>query len=74
MNYMKQNYQNFDTGNNPNSRRSRGNRKNKFIYCLSKLTDDGIKDEQIYISTPRLDEKLSKFYAKKEMEELKNSQ
>ena len=34
--------------------------------------DDGIKNEQIYLSTPELDEKLSKFYAEKEMEMAKN--
>ena len=47
---------------------------NLFIVYQRLTGDDGIKDEQIYISTPKLDEKLSKFYADKEMEQLENSQ
>ena len=43
---------------------------NLFIIYQRLTGDDGIKDEQIYISTPKLDEKLSKFYADKEMEQL----
>ena len=31
-------------------------------------------NEEIYISTPALDEKLGKFYSDKEMEMLENSQ
>ena len=76
MNYVKKNYQKFDTGNNPNSYEGVEviEKTNLFIVYQRLTGDDGIKNEQIYISTPKLDEKLSKFYAKKEMEELKNSQ
>ena len=66
----------FDTGNNPNSYEGVEviEKTNLFIVYQRLTGDDGIKNEQIYISTPKLDEKLSKFYAKKEIEELKNSQ
>ncbi len=76
MNYVKKNYQKFDTGNNPNSYEGVEviEKTNLFIVYQRLTDDDGIKNEQIYISTPKLDEKLSKFYAKKEIEDLKNSQ
>ena len=47
---------------------------NLFIVYQRLTGDDGIKDEQIYISTPELDEKLVKFYAEKELGESNNSQ
>ncbi len=76
MNYVKKNYQKFDTGNNPNSYEGVEviEKTNLFIVYQRLTGDDGIKDEQIYISTPQLDEKLVKFYAKKELEEAKKSQ
>ena len=72
MNYVKKNYENFDTGNNPNSYEGVEviEKTNLFIVYQRLTGDDGIKDEQIYISTPKLDEKLSKFYANKEMKQL----
>ena len=45
-------------------------KSNLFIVYQRLNGDDGIKNEQIYISTPKLDEKLSKFYADKEMEQM----
>ena len=47
---------------------------NLFIVYQRLTGDDGIKDEQIYISTPELDEKLVKFYAEKELEQKENAQ
>ena len=72
MNYVKKNYNDFDTGNNPNAYEGVEvfEKTNLFIIYQRLTGDDGIKDEQIYISTPKLDEKLSKFYADKEMEQL----
>ncbi len=72
MNYVKKNYNEFDTGNNPNSYEGVEvfEKTNLFIIYQRLNGDDGIKNEQIYISTPKLDEKLSKFYADKEMEQL----
>ena len=72
MNYVKKNYNDFDTGNNPNAYEGVEvfEKTNLFIIYQRLTGDDGIKDEQIYISTPQLDEKLSKFYASKEMEQL----
>ena len=74
MNYVKKNYQNFDTGNNPNAYEGIEllEKTNLFIVYQRLTGDDGIKNEQIYLSTPELDEKLSKFYAEKEMEITKN--
>ena len=45
---------------------------NLFVVYQRITGEDGIKNEQIYLSTPELDEKLSKFYAEKEMEMPKN--
>ena len=72
MNYVKKNYNDFDTGNNPNAYEGVEvfEKTNLFIVYQRLTGDDGIKDEQIYISTPKLDEKLSKFYANKEMKQL----
>ena len=36
--------------------------------------DQGVIDEQIYISTPKLDEKLMKFMQDMEMQVMKDSQ
>ena len=76
MNYVKKNYKKFDTGENPNAYEGVEviEKINLFIVYQRLTGDDGIKDEQIYISTPELDEKLVKFYAEKELGESKNSQ
>ena len=76
MNYVKKNYKKFDTGENPNAYEGVEviEKINLFIVYQRLTGADGIKDEQIYISTPELDEKLVKFYAEKELGESKNSQ
>ena len=76
MNYVKKNYKKFDTGENSNAYEGVEviEKINLFIVYQRLTGDDGIKDEQIYISTPELDEKLVKFYAEKELGESKNSQ
>ncbi len=76
MNYVKKNYKKFDTGENPNAYEGVEviEKINLFVVYQRLTGDDGIKDEQIYISTPELDEKLVKFYAEKELGESKNSQ
>jgi len=76
MNYVKKNYKKFDTGENPNAYEGVEviEKINLFIVYQRLTGDDGIKDEQIYISTPELDEKLVKFYAEKELGESNNSQ
>ena len=47
---------------------------NFFVVYQRESGEDGIMNEEIYISTPALDEKLGKFYADKEMEMIQNSQ
>ena len=76
MNYVKKNYKKFDTGENPNAYEGVEviEKTNLFIVYQRLTGDDGIKDEQIYISTPELDEKLVKFYAEKELEQKENAQ
>jgi len=76
MNYVKKNYKNFDTGENPNSYEGVEviEKDNLFIVYQRLTGDGGIKNEQIYISTPEQDEKLIKFYAEKETGQSQNSQ
>ena len=76
MNYVKKNYKKFDTGENPNAYEGVEviEKINLFIVYQRLTGDDGVKDEQIYISTPELDEKLIKFYAEKELEQKENAQ
>ena len=76
MNYVKENYKNFDTGENPNSYEGVEviEKDNLFIVYQRLTGDDGIKNEQIYISTLEQDEKLIKFYAEKETGQSQNSQ
>ena len=76
MNYVKKNYKKFDTGENPNAYEGVEviEKINLFIVYQRLTGDDGVKDEQLYISTPELDEKLVKFYAEKELGESNNSQ
>ena len=47
---------------------------NKFIVYQRIPNDQGVIDEQIYISTPKLDEKLMKFMQDMEMQVMKDSQ
>lgn len=76
MNYVKKNYKNFDTGENPNSYEGVEviEKDNLFIVYQRLTGDGGIKNEQIYISTLEQDEKLIKFYAEKETGQSQNSQ
>ena len=76
MNYVKKNYKKFDTGENPNAYEGVEviEKINLFIVYQRLTGDDGVKDEQLYISTPELDEKLIKFYAEKELEQKENAQ
>ena len=76
MNYVKKNYKNFDTGENPNSYEGVEviEKDNLFIVYQRLTGDDGIKNEQIYISTLEQDEKLIKFYGEKETGQSQNSQ
>ena len=76
MNYVKKNYKNFDTGENPNSYEGVEviEKDNLFIVYQRLTGDGGIKNEQIYISTTEQDEKLIKFYAEKETGQSQNSQ
>ena len=76
MNYVKKNYKNFDTGENPNSYEGVEviEKDNLFIVYQRLTGDDGIKNEQVYISTLEQDEKLIKFYAEKETGQSQNSQ
>ena len=76
MNYVKKNYKKFDTGENSNAYEGVEviEKINLFIVYQRLTGDDGVKDEQIYISTPELDKKLIKFYAEKELEQKENAQ
>ena len=76
MNYVKKNYGDFDTTNNPLAYNGFEvfEKTNFFVVYQRESGEDGIMNEEIYISTPALDEKLGKFYADKEMEMIQNSQ
>ena len=76
MKYVKRNYGDFDTTNNPKAYNGFEvfEKTNYFVVYQRIPGDDGIMNEEIYISTPTLDEKLGKFFSDKEMEMLENSQ
>ena len=76
MNYVKKTYGDFDTTNNPKAYNDFHifEKSNWFVIYQRLPGEDGIMDEQMYLSTPAFDEKLGKFYADKEMEMLENSQ
>ena len=76
MNYMKKNFGQFDTTQNPRSYTGYEivEKPNKFIVYQRIPNDQGVIDEQIYISTPKLDEKLMKFMQDMEMKVMKDSQ
>ena len=76
MNYTKNVYGNFDTTQNPKSFTGYEivDKSNKFIVYQRIPNDQGVIDEQIYISTPKLDEKLMKFMQDMEMQVMKDSQ
>jgi hypothetical protein len=76
MNYVKKTYGDFETTNNPKAYNGFEifEKTNYFVVYQRLPGDDGIMNEEIYISTPTLDEKLGKFYSDKEMEMIENSQ
>ena len=76
MNYVKKTYGDFDTTNNPKAYNDFHvfEKSNLFVVYQRLPGDDGIMNEQMYLSTPEFDEKLGQFYADKEMEMLENSQ
>ena len=76
MNYMKKNFGQFDTTQNPKSFTGYEivEKQNKFVVYQRIPNDQGVIDEQIYISTPKLDEKLMKYMQAMEMQVMKDSQ
>ena len=70
MNYAKNNYGNFDTTQNPKAYSGFEiyEKSNQFIVYQRLPGDDGIMNEQIYITTKELDAKLMNFYTKMELE------
>ena len=76
MNYVKKTYGDFDTTNNPKAYNDFHvfEKSNLFVVYQRLPGDDGIMNEQVYLSTPEFDKKLGQFYADKEMEMLENSQ
>ena len=76
MNYFKKNYGNFETPDNP--RAFSGfeviDKNNKFYVYQRIPNDDGIINEQIYISSPELDTKLMEYMQNLEEQQLKEQQ
>ena len=70
MNYAKNNYGSFDTTQNPRAYSGFEiyEKSNQFIVYQRLPGDDGIMNEQIYITTKELDAKLMNFYTKMELE------
>jgi len=70
MNYAKNNYGTFDTTQNPKAYSGFEiyEKSNQFIVYQRLPGDDGIINEQIYITTKELDAKLMNFYTKMELE------
>ena len=66
MKYAKKVYGKFDTTQNPKSYTGFEifEKPNEFIVYQRLLNEDGMIDEQLYISTPAFDKKLMEFYAK----------
>ena len=75
MKYAKKVYGKFDTTQNPKSYTGFEifEKPNEFIVYQRLLNEDGMIDEQLYISTPAFDKKLMEFYAKMETELLESS-
>jgi len=70
MNYAKNNYGSFDTTQNPRAYSGFEiyEKSNQFVVYQRLPGDDGIMNEQIYITTKKLDAKLMNFYTKMELE------
>ena len=75
MNYTKKVYGKFDTSQNPRSYSGFEifEKPNQFAVYKRFPNEDGIMDEQLYISTPAFDKKLMQFYAKMETEMEENN-
>ena len=73
MNYFKKNFGNFETPDNPRSYTGYEviDKNNEFYVYGRIVNDDGIIDEQIYISNPELDTKLMDYMRNIEEEQLK---
>ena len=76
MNYVKKNYGDFDTSNNPKSYIGFEviEKVNEFIIYQRLLNDDATIDEQIYISNPEQDNKFMEYVKNLEEQQLKEEQ
>ena len=76
MNYVKKNYGDFDTSNNPKSYIGFEviEKVNEFIIYQRLLNDDATIDEQIYISNPEQDKKFMEYVKNLEEQQLKEEQ
>ena len=76
MNYVKKNYGDFDTSNNPKSYIGFEviEKVNEFIIYQRLLNDDATIDEQIYISDPEQDNKFMEYVKNLEEQQLKEEQ
>ena len=76
MNYVKKNYGDFDTSNNPKSYIGFEviEKVNEFIIYQRLLNDDATIDEQIYISNPEQDNKFMEYVKNLEEQQLKEEE
>ena len=76
MNYVKKNYGDFDTSNNPKSYIGFEviEKVNEFIIYQRLLNDDATIDEQIYISNQEQDNKFMEYVKNLEEQQLKEEQ
>tara|TARA_B100000963_G_scaffold169537_1_gene147462 strand:+ start:1193 stop:1789 length:597 start_codon:yes stop_codon:yes gene_type:complete len=76
MNYVKKNYGQFDTTQNPKSYTGYEviEKANQFVVYQRIPNNEGVIDEQIYISTSKLDNKLMKYMQNMEMQTIKDSE
>ena len=76
MNYVKRNYGDFDTSNNPKSYIGFEviEKVNEFIIYQRLINDDATIDEQIYISNPEQDNKFMEYVKNLEEQQLKEEQ
>ena len=76
MNYVKRNYGDFDTSNNPKSYIGFEviEKVNEFIIYQRLLNDDATIDEQVYISNPEQDNKFMEYVKNLEEQQLKEEQ
>ena len=76
MNYVKKNYGDFNTSNNPKSYIGFEviEKVNEFIIYQRLLNDDATIDEQIYISNPEQDNKFMEYVKNLEEQQLKEEQ